>query len=842
MKNKILSLINEIDKTLANPTEDNTLPQGTYILPSGAFLCTDRPDGDSRYPLERDGMALWAHTDGYIDAYESLFKVFRTADYNEDNTCIFFAGEKINGGKYLPISITGSNRNSLEPETIERYVVFEQRCAYYITRKENMIYYVRAHIDLSKRLRFRLGAANSGGEQKDFYLACYYEPMLRYMEYEGFFNRMTKYGHYYPEKDNAVLTTLNSNWDHLVVTYKPYSEPNEILHTVAKQDVLGRKGGCLTNATAFVNGKFANQSNAANTTDIPVFSQIISFTLAGGEHTAVDYCLEVAHGDEELEEILKAKPDFSETDIDLEKQTKAEIEAFDGLNVKFENYNGNTSAPVLNRFIKSVQKQVNLCALGKNYAGEYLGVRDVFQQLELALIWNPKACREQIVRCLDYILTDGRAPRQISFPTKTSREPKFDLRPYIDQGLWIISTMYTYLAFTGDYSILDERCSYFTVKSTYGPADYTDEKDSVLDHIVRIAEFLCSNVDPDTHCLHSLYGDWNDALDALGRTKKEGAEFGNGVSVMATLQLYDDLDKVVQILTAVDKYEDFKETALDYRAKIKSGLSQNALQKDKDGHIHIVHGWGEDQKYYVGSPEDFDGVDRISLTPHAFWAISGMANDLPDTREGVAENILSLDSKYGLLTFSKPFPFGASEVGRIATITPGTYENSCSYVHAGMFGTSALFILGRSKKAWEMLDKSMVITHPNCTLTTFVMPNSYCHNDEYGMDGESMGDWYTGSGAVLLKNIVRYGFGIQPTLDGLHIATPSYLPSRICSVTLNIRGKKITLEYKSSSRGYRQISVDGNEVHTSFDETIGAFTADISYDMLSDGTTITVRD
>ena len=49
----------------------------------------------------------------------------------------------------------------------------------------------------------------------------------------------------------------------------------------------------------------------------------------------------------------------------------------------------------------------------------------------------------------------------------------------------------------------------------------------------------------------------------------------------------------------------------------------------------------------------------------------------------------------------------------------------------------------------------MVISHPNATHTTFVMPNAYCESEEYFADGESMGDWYTGSGTVLMKEIMR---------------------------------------------------------------------------------------
>ena len=55
-------------------------------------------------------------------------------------------------------------------------------------------------------------------------------------------------------------------------------------------------------------------------------------------------------------------------------------------------------------------------------------------------------------------------------------------------------------------------------------------------------------------------------------------------------------------------------------------------------------------------------------------------------KEDIVNNILSLDTRFGLLTFDKPFAPNAPEVGRIGDITPGTYENACTYVHAGTFG------------------------------------------------------------------------------------------------------------------------------------------------------------
>src|SRR5699024_10939438 len=115
-------------------------------------------------------------------------------------------------------------------------------------------------------------------------------------------------------------------------------------------------------------------------------------------------------------------------------------------------------AKTLEYFIKNVHRQNEFCARAKNYAGPYIGIRDIFQQLESALLWIHDYCRGKIVEALNYIGVDGRAPRQYSYPAAKGAVPPMDLRPFVDQGVWIISTIYAYLAYTNDFSVLDEVC------------------------------------------------------------------------------------------------------------------------------------------------------------------------------------------------------------------------------------------------------------------------------------------------------------------------------------------------------------------------------------------------
>mgnify|MGYP006932848264 CR=1 FL=1 len=46
---------------------------------------------------------------------------------------------------------------------------------------------------------------------------------------------------------------------------------------------------------------------------------------------------------------------------------------------------------------------------------------------------------------------------------------------------------------------------------------------------------------------------------------------------------------------------------------------------------------------------------------------------------------------------------------------------------------------------------------------------AYIENEEKGFDGESMSDWFTGSGCVLGKVLFFCVFGVRPNLQGVEI-------------------------------------------------------------------------
>jgi cellobiose phosphorylase len=837
-KQEILTLVEKVHGLKKD--KSNALPDNTFILEEDTVLTYPRKYGDSRYPYYNGGLTLFPHTTGYIDVTKGPFTVFPAVDFAQDAPVAFFAGEKKEDGTYFPISVTGAARQAIEPG-VERYVIFTPVCAYYIVETEKAIFAVRAHMDKDDHIRFSVSAINRG-EERTVYLCSFFEPTLKYGAFEYRYHRMWKYG-LHQDNGNFLMMTHNEKYDCLAINEKVEGNVVEKQFTTAKRTFLGLRGGCLTNSLALVNGRYDEQVAATNTTDQPIASDMIHFRLGQDDFACIHYDMLWTVDKAEAEAFLDTEMDMDKENAALADRKEEERKVFENLDISFKDwYNDEVHPKVFNQFVKFVQRQVTLCSLGDRYAGESLGIRDVFQQLEPCLLWNKDRARWQIVRVMNYMLDTGRPPRQITFPSQDHPIPNFDMRPFIDQGFWIFSTLHTYLAYTDDFSILGEICGYYKPVATYGPITTSDEKDSVLCHLERIMDFLISCVDEKTHCVRILHGDWNDALVGMGDSSDPEKEFGDGVSVMATLQMYLSLAQMCDILEHVGGKEQRIQQLKELQEQIAVGFMQYAVETDNEGVKRVLHGWGENRSYFVGSTHDYDGKDRKSLTTQAYFAISDMVRRYPELKEDIVKNILSLDSKYGLLTFDKSFDEYSPKVGELSTIAPGTVENACAYVHASTFAIMGLFQMGYSKEAWEQFQKSIIITHDNATLTSFVMANSYCENASLGMDGESLGDWYTGSGAVVIKELVRCGFGVVPNMDSVILMPPKFMPCKQAEMTLNIKGADVCVRYDNKGEGKRRITLNGVDLPLTYDEISDTFVAEISREQLGKKAEIEIID
>ncbi len=814
----ILGKIRELEKDEGLKAE-RKLPSDCYFLTSDTVLSYRRDDGDARYPYAYDGLTLWAYASGNVKMEESTFNLFLPVFEAKEPYLVFFAGIKQDDG-YFPVSLLGPAKQAFEKD-IKRYTVFTPQAAYYFTETPFFIGVVRMLVDDKKLLRLSVYLENVSGAPLDTYASAYINFFNMHQSCESletkWYKRCTATDYGYLLNTTEYFGRKNSVENYAAIARSGYD--GFVDKTTSHSVFTGSMHNQLNCSTALINGKFAKQKLHTEFTETAVAAEIIPLTIKENESFTVSYTAAFSTDKAAAETACSAYAETVEIDryIDAKRafeQNKGKDERLPKISFGDIPERG-LNATAFNWFIENVLRQVEFCSRAKNYAGHLIGVRDIFQQVEASLMWIPAYSRGKIIEAIGFIGEDGRPPRQYSYPAEGAL-PQMDLRPYIDQGVWIISTVYKYLCFTGDYSILDEVCGYY--KLTDDKVDFSAERDSVLEHLIRITEYLLSKIAKDTGCLRAMYGDWNDALDGLGVSLDKNKAYGDGVSVMATLQLYKNLAEMCEIFKATGKYTEKIERYEQFRESIKEGLQKHAIVENGKGERKIVHGWGDKLRYKIASYKDNDGESRDGITSNAFWVLSGAL----DWDESLKKDILNaygrLDSKYGLKTFEPYFAPENKDVGRITKLPKGTAENGATYIHATLFGIWSLFEMGEAEKAWEQLFKILPITHQIISTTPFIMPNSYLYNEEKGLDGESMSDWFTGSGCVLIKTLIWEAFGLSPNLNGLTVRPAKYFPCKEACIQMQIKGCDVTLRYQNTGKKTRCFTVNGKKVPCLYDD------------------------
>ena len=483
MREQIIALINEIENTIKADKKSVKLPQNTFYLSNDRILSCTREKGTTRYPYGYDGFTIWLYNNGVIEAWESTFNLFKPIHYCEEPSVHFFGGVK-SGEQYIPVSLFETTKQLAE-ENIKRYTVYENKCAWYLADTKDIIFALRIFVTEEKKVVFTSTAINKSAEEKEIYLLSCFETILHNKEHENFWDKMNKYS----EAHNGA--TLFRNWNHRMVV-KPYFDknPDKVSHTVGKTGAFGNVRAAM-NSKSLLNGCFAEEKISVNMVDTPVAANLFCYTLKPNDERRVDLVLSYSHDEASAQNFLAEENDIKAYEKQMEESEKEYSQDLSTFNINFKDYKGNLHPNVLNRFIKNVQKQVSFCAMGKNFDGVLIGMRDVMQQLEGALLWQPEKARTKLASTLNFVLDTGRPPRRFSYAESPNSMPKVDLDEYIDQGPFVISTFYSYLAYTNDFSILEEKCSYFTAKEdNSGYNSRTDYSDTVLEHLIRTMDYL----------------------------------------------------------------------------------------------------------------------------------------------------------------------------------------------------------------------------------------------------------------------------------------------------------------------------------------------------------------
>ena len=833
--NRYQSIYHDL-KTHSDKAEEKRLPGKAYFIENNEILCLPREDGDSRYPLGQDGLNYWVYASGYIHSNEGLFSHYLRATEGQEPKIAFFAGFK-EGETYevLPILSVPVVLSKIQAE---RYTIFRSKSAYYITEAEGVRFTLRTLVDEYKNFYWSLMVENKSNERKSLSVSSYFNPFLKHGVMEGAENRWFRQASIVPktEVQNAdsflIEVYEEKSRGAMAAQYAVFKRHIETLaggkvikvdQTTSRNDYVGGIRSSLHTPMGLRRGCFEKSKKVTAFTEIGIAADLLHLELEQGGAVRLDTVMTCCFDEEKKEAALSSSVIPEEIDqiedrlINQDQINQSGIKIRFGTNRESKEPRTQIKAEVFNSFVEHLKRQVAFCALIKGYVQlssfSLIGIRDVFQALEGLLIWQPDAARAKMLEALGFIQPDGRAPRQYALPPFEGADPAMDLRAFIDQGVWIISTVITYLKYTGDFDFLNERCGYYEfVDEGTHRAKKADQESTVLEHLLNIMAYLLKNRDTDhTGCIFALYGDWNDALDGLGVSQDKNQKYGTGVSVMATLQVYQNCHEMIELLNYLDKAK-YKEQVKRYEeagSALEEALLKYAVVQNEAGEKKIIHGWGDKRSYLVGSFKDPDGLEREGVTSNAFWVLSGMHGKGTEMKQTILKAYEKLDSKYGLRTFYPHFEKGTKGVGRIPNLPKGTAENGAAYSHASAFGMMSLFKMGEAERAWEQLAKIVPFTHQTVSVSPYVAPNSYGENREKAIDGESMQDWQTGSSNVIFKTLVRFVIGIQPEYEGVWIQPAKHNPFEDMEMHISLRGCKVIFKYSCHNRFQRVFKING---------------------------------
>lgn len=849
--------------------KDNDMNGSVYVLSDKELLSMCRERGDSRYPYGQDGFNLWVYASGYMHANEGLLSTFLRAANGQEPNVAFFAGKKSRENNYQITPLFSVPKMLEDRKDLKRYTVFSPSAAYFITEFDGLRFGIRVFATPSRSISFSIHIENTGDQDESFFLSSYLNPFLRHQlhtsDEDNWFKEVSllkpeqkKSENLDPflllvheDKDRHTLTTNYAVLQReLSIEDKNWLVSTEA--TTSRSQYVGSSSSSLHTPKALLKGTFgANPKHLCTFTETGIMGDLLNMNLPAGKSVRLDLMFTPLKTHEEALALAGKRIDPAAIDLELASIEQEDNKNHAALSIHTDQSTDKSiNSAAFNAFIEHLKKQVEFCSLIKGYIqlsfNSLIGIRDVFQAIEGMLFWRGEAARNKMLEALGFTAIDGRCFRQYSLPPANQDVGRMDLRQFIDQGVWVISTIHTYLRVTQDWEFLDQVCGYHEiVNEAAGKVAKSDQQDSVLEHMLRIMGYLLRNRDHDkTKCSLALYGDWNDALDGLGISLDGSSEFGTGVSVMATLQVYQNTQEMIDILGHIDasgyaaKIEEYRKA----RDEIEAGLLKYAVVSNDADEKRILHGWGDQYSYFVGSYKDSDGVSRDGLTSNAFWISSGLYKAHPDFKQTILDSLERLDSKYGYRTFAPHFDLDAKGVGRIPKLPPGTAENGATYIHATAFAIMSLFQIGEAQKAWEQLGKILPFTkgHENLTHSPFIMPNSYGYNLDKSIDGENMNDWQTGSSNVVLKLLIRFVFGFEPELDGLWIQPAGWCPFKSFQFKLNIRGCQVSIHYENKQTGKRSFTIDNETQESEMDELMGIQKLWIPNEQIKPGHSISV--
>ena len=413
----------------------------------------------------------------------------------------------------------------------------------------------------------------------------------------------------------------------------------------------------------------------------------------------------------------------------------------------------------------------------------YIGYRDTLQDTWGYTLLDTERSRKQLLRTLAHMMKDGSCPR--NYPPYNDKP---DLRKFMDSGTWIASTLNDYIKETGETGILEEIIPYFD----------DETPDTVNNHVWKAMNLLFENRGTHGLCLTGD-GDWNDALEGISKC-------GDAESAWLTMALFRAQNMMAELYRHVGDSE--KADILSERSGVLH-LSLNESAWDGDWFVYGFTGTGKP----IGSRSNKEG--QIHLNAQTWAIFSGLATDdqIQKMRKAITQH---LDTPFGPALLNPPYAEEAAEVGRIANLEPGTFENGSVYQHAVAFKIFADLASGQYEEAVQTFT-NMLPTNPENPDTKrscepYCTGNYYC-GPTHSRFGQNFFTWFTGNPAWLLRAGFDEIIGVKADYDGLLIAPK--VPSSWTDFSLKRKFRGTTYKFsfhRANENEEKAILVNGSPI------------------------------
>lgn len=499
-------------------------------------------------------------------------------------------------------------------------------------------------------------------------------------------------------------------------------------------------------------------------------STLATVNLKGGESYSFTQVFAVTDDEKKIVENIKNSVKYFDSTVqkaEEEKLAEKHAELFSVRTVK-------TGDPDFDSFVNGFLplEMYWVSSLDRGWPTGMRGVRDAANDFEGMLCYDKQMCKGVIENIFSKQRSDGWYPRQVPFGTGT----KFDLREFVDSACFFTEYVYDYLAYTGDYSILENKYGYYDCET----------QESGLTHLKKGMDYLLSDDALGVHGLVKMRGgDWLDCLSGAGKK-------GRGESVMVSCQLVMCLKYLVEILNKVGQVNEVeKYEKAGYRLKNAinkaafNGRFYNAVYTDNDT--------------WLFSEKDEDGEERVYVPTNAYAVISGVASGKENE---IFNEIAKLKTSDGYKLFSKPL--GGKFIDGIGKMGTGDFqpyfaENGSVYNHGSQcFLIRALAKAGRYEEISDVLGYALPLYadkhSPEKTCSApYAITNCYhLVPSFYGRSGFS---FLTGSVAMIERAVYSWVFGLNFALDNI-VITPC-VPKEYANaeITTPFNGHNLTIKY-----------------------------------------------